>query len=211
MGPCLRGLPRLRRLDVQSNRLTAVDGLGACASLEELYLARNAIADLWEAAPEEEEEEEERGEGQGGGVVATGSKGPAAPGGGGGEASAAGARVPALGGCAALHTVDLSNNRLASFAGLEGCGALEEVWASANLVADLGAGPGGALEALAKLPALGCVYLEHNPAALALRRDMTTPGITPLELDADYRAALLRSLPCLTQIDATPVRSARGY
>jgi len=41
IGACLGGLARLKRLDVQSNRLTFIDGLDAAASLEELYLARN--------------------------------------------------------------------------------------------------------------------------------------------------------------------------
>ena len=108
LGGALGGLGRLRVLDVQSNRLTALEGLEAqAASLEELYLARNGIASL--AAPAVSE--------------------------GGGESE--GAAAPPLASLQALSTLDVSNNRLVTLDGLESCAALEEVWASANHVEDL--------------------------------------------------------------------------
>jgi hypothetical protein len=218
IGDALAALTSLKRLDVQSNRLVAVDGLGAAqaTSLEELYLARNGITSLF--------------------VDQDTHADPSAP-----FASAAlpGAspkllsrRVPSLGQLQALHTVDLSSNRLASLAGLGACQGLSEVWASGNAVNDLelgfvvaadteasheanAAGEGsasgspsggksevgaaggfwrdGGLGDLETLPKLTCVYLEHNPAALALGNS------------AQYRAALKAKLPRLTQIDATTV------
>jgi len=45
------------------------------------------------------------------------------------------------------------------------------------------------LAGLAELPALSCLYLEHNPIA----------G------DFEYRMRIARALPQLEQLDATPV------
>jgi len=44
---CLSGLIKLRRLDIQSNRLTKLDGIEhVAATVEELYLARNGISNF---------------------------------------------------------------------------------------------------------------------------------------------------------------------
>jgi hypothetical protein len=215
IGDALAALTSLKRLDVQSNRLVAVDGLGAAqaTSLEELYLARNGITSLFVNQDTHAD------------PSALFASAAALP-------KSLSRRVPSLGQLQALQTVDLSSNRLASLAGLGACQGLSEVWASGNAVNDLelgfvvaadteasqeanAAGEGsasgspsggesevgaagglwrdGGLGDLETLPNLTCVYLEHNPAALALGNS------------AQYRAALKAKLPRLTQIDATTV------
>ena len=43
---CLRSLTSLKRLSLQSNRLSSMEGLEGCACLEELYLSHNGITRL---------------------------------------------------------------------------------------------------------------------------------------------------------------------
>jgi len=205
IGSALEGLTCLKRLDVQSNRLVFIDGLGEAQAntLEELYLARNGltslfvdldssttpvVADLPSTVPPLEAF----------------------------SAALLASRVPCLGKLQVLTTVDLSSNRIESLAGLGACQGLNEIWASGNAIANLELGlveaarssasdngetkvgegelfVDGGLGDLDALPELTCVYLEHNPAALALGNG------------AAYRAALKAKLPHLTQIDATSV------
>lgn len=42
----LDALVKLRRLDVQVNRITVIEGLSTLTELEELYLARNGISQI---------------------------------------------------------------------------------------------------------------------------------------------------------------------
>jgi len=174
LGGCLSGLFKLKRLDVQSNRLTSVEGLvteAQAESLEELYLARNGISSLIA-----EQSTSEKASTEGGG--AAGVNKISAP----------------LGMLQALHTIDVSSNRLAVLDGLGKCSALEEVWASSNQVEDLARGVRDLVntaDSTSPSPAnVTCVYLEHNPCAISLG-------------DAEYRKQLKALLPGLTQIDAS--------
>ena len=196
---------------MQSNRLVFIDGLGEAqaSSLEELFLARNGLTSLFvdQDSPITPAVE----------VVAEPSSTVQPQAVGAATAVSLASRVPCLGKLQALNTVDLSSNRIVSLAGLGACQGLNEVWASGNAITNLelgvvGVAPAssggddgeskigegelyvdGGLGDLDALPELTCVYLEHNPAALALGNG------------AAYRAALKAKLPRLTQIDATSV------
>lgn len=94
-----------------------------------------------------------------------------------------------LGGCAALRTLQVADNQLASTAAIEplaACAALESLDLQNNKLED---GP-AVLEVLARLPSLKCLYLRGNPLVSGLR---------------SYRKAVISSLPGLTYLDDRPV------
>jgi protein phosphatase 1 regulatory subunit 7 len=83
-----------------------------------------------------------------------------------------------------LSTVDLSKNQITSLEGVEQHPSLEELWLSYCQVASF-----DALAPLTRLPALTCLYLEHNPIAK----------------DYEYRKTVTRLVPTLQQLDANVV------
>jgi Leucine-rich repeat (LRR) protein len=89
-----------------------------------------------------------------------------------------------LEGLSNLNTLDLSSNQLTSTSGLESLKYLVDLWMNSNVVSSF-----EAVEPLKNLPALDCLYLEHNP----------------IYKDFEYRKRLTQMLPTLTQIDATAV------
>jgi protein phosphatase 1 regulatory subunit 7 len=166
----------LKRLDVQSNRLTTIsnDENGECYlnaqrnTLEELYLAHNGLDDD--------------------GISGLLSSSPTS-----------GSTFPQL------TTLDLSNNQLTTTAPLVVDSKknnnntvvglhwpmLEELWLSANLITDFEAIHSLKVASENKqLPKLETVYLEYNPVSK----------------DFEYRKKLAEYIPTLQQIDATMIR-----
>lgn len=154
-------LVNLRQLDVQCNRLKSLgDGLSSLRNLSELYLAANEIEDL-NGLPVFNLSSEEGSvvdADTGADVVLTNNN---------------------------LTTIDLSNNKLTSIAGIEVLVELEEFWITRSLLTSY-----ESLAPLSSLKKLNCVYLEHSPIAN----------------DFEYRMKLTEMCPTLEQLDATLVR-----
>jgi len=81
----------------------------------------------------------------------------------------------------ALHTIDLSRNKLSSCQPFQTCYSLEDLWLSGNFIQHF-----DHINPIAELPKLTTIYLEYNP----------------IDKDVDYRIKLQKILPHLKQIDA---------
>ncbi len=215
----LEGLVHLRTLDLGANRIRLIEGLETNTALESLWLGKNKIEEIrgldtltqlrqldiqnnrltsliggtaaTDATVVVEGEQEDNGEK----LEAVSSSSSVVPG--------IGLRhlhkleelylacnkievIPqdALPSPSVLSTIDLSNNGVCDVSGLEFIPTLEEVWLSSSKLPSF-----ESLKPLMKLPALTCLYLEHSPIAK----------------DYEYRKTLTRSIPTLTQLDATLV------
>ncbi|KIH87911.1 adenylate cyclase [Sporothrix brasiliensis 5110] len=175
----LRNLPKLRLLSVQSNRIRDLRPLHGVPTLEELYISHNALESLesLRRPAEPSDTEAEAGEAAAANGDTTATADSDASGG-----AASGGAVPRL------RVLDVSNNALTSFSGIEHLAALEEVWASYNRVADFA----DVERCLRDKKDLDTVYLEGNP--LQLR----APAL--------YRNKVRMALPQVQQIDATFIR-----
>ena len=130
----LSGLVNLRKLDVQSNRLTTIDGLldsSVASTLEELYLSHNAITD----------------EGAISGLLSSISNDDT-------TSSSSSSSSPFT----MLTTLDLSRNRLTCTKPFAELTTLEDLWISGNDIKTF-----NDIDELRLLTNLDSVYLEYNP------------------------------------------------
>jgi protein phosphatase 1 regulatory subunit 7 len=189
-GDALRGAAgSLVRLDLGANGLTDVRGLRALAALEELWLGKNRLAalDAAELAPLRRLR-----------ILDVQSnrlaRAPALP-----PLPAleelylahngiAVLDADALRACPALKTLDVTANPLRCLRAAGAARALTDLWAGYTAVPALA----DALDGLRALPALRTLYLEHTPVAR----------------DWEYRLAVARALPQLTQLDADAIQRA---
>lgn len=177
----LGGLSKLTVLELGSNRIRTIEGLGSQACLLELWLGRNRISKI-----------ENLGQ-------MTALR----------RISLQSNRLESMCGIAAcsslvelylshngiwsldqqltqlkaLRVLDVSNNRISKVEHLQGLSQLEDLWLNDNQMPSLD----GIEEALKdQVDSLTTIYLEHNPAAAA----------------PDYKQRLLALLPKLQQLDA---------
>ncbi|CAK7209591.1 protein phosphatase regulatory subunit Sds22 [Sporothrix bragantina] len=157
----LAGLPKLRLLSVQSNRIRDLSPLKDVPTLEELYVSHNALTSLTSLTGKPEAAE-------------------------GGTEEKTDAEKSAPTTLPLLRVLDISNNQVTSFSGTEHLSNLEEVWASYNRVIDFA----DVERCLRDKANLDTVYLEGNPLQLrgpALYRNkvrLALPQVT--QIDATY-------------------------
>ncbi|CAK7235447.1 protein phosphatase regulatory subunit Sds22 [Sporothrix curviconia] len=157
----LAGLPKLRLLSVQSNRIRDLSPLKDVPTLEELYVSHNALTSLTSLAGKPEAAADDAN-----------------------KADTEDAATPTT--LPLLRVLDISNNQVTSFSGTEHLSALEEVWASYNRVVDFD----DVERCLRDKAHLDTVYLEGNPLQLrgpALYRNkvrLALPQVT--QIDATY-------------------------
>ena len=86
-----------------------------------------------------------------------------------------------------LRTLDLAGNRLIKIEGIEKLSVLEDLWLNNNQINDLDTLP----LLSSSCPRIATLYLEQNPVCNVL--------------GDSYRAAVLKIVPTLTQLDADDV------
>ncbi|CAK7268906.1 protein phosphatase regulatory subunit Sds22 [Sporothrix epigloea] len=137
----LAGLPKLRLLSIQSNRIHDLSPLKDVPTLEELYVSHNALTSLVSLTGRPEAVDETT-------TVTSADQA---------ETTDAAPQTLPL-----LRVLDISNNQITSFSGTEHLSALEEVWASYNQIGDFA----DVERCLRDKSKLETVYLEGNPLQL---------------------------------------------
>lgn len=203
----LEGLaPGLRVLELGSNALPALEGLGGAAGLTALWLGRNRISDL---SPS----------GLAGlsalRVLALPSNRLTSMAGIGCGATPALeelylshngiAAIEGLAALPALRVLDLASNRVSDVSGLAEAGELTDLWLNDNAIASLGS-LATALRAGKAGGCVSCAYLAGNPAVDALIAAGGGEGCArPTGLALGYARAARALMPALTELDGDDV------
>ncbi|WIA20809.1 hypothetical protein OEZ85_005165 [Tetradesmus obliquus] len=177
----LGGLSKLTVLELGSNRIRTIEGLGSQACLLELWLGRNRISKIENlghmTALRRISLQSNRLESMCG-IAACSSLVELYL-----SHNGIWSLDQQLTQLKALRVLDVSNNRISKVEHLQGLSQLEDLWLNDNQMPSLD----GIEEALKdQVDSLTTIYLEHNPAAAA----------------PDYKQRLLALLPKLQQLDA---------